>query len=229
MTAPALLAAALTGLAALAWTPDGRVLERLRVAPPARVPRARRRVLGERRRAQAEQERVAEFAATLAVEVRAGRSPRAAIGAASEGMEGAWVDGVRAAAASGADVAEALRQESAVPGAIDLRDLAACWQVADRTGAGLAAGLDAVAVAARERSAHRARVRAELAGVRATGWLLAGLPVLGAALGGAAGAQPWRVLLTTPAGALLLVLGLGLDLTGLAWLHAMTRRVEAST
>jgi tight adherence protein B len=112
-------------------------------------------------------------------------------------------------------------------GAAELRDVAACWRVAERTGAGLGGALEEVATAAGERSAHRARVRAQLAGVRTTGWLLAALPLLGMVLATLVGARPWRVLLGSAAGGGLLALGLALDAAGVAWLIRMTRRVEA--
>jgi tight adherence protein B len=133
---------------------------------------------------------------------------------------------VRTAAAADGDVGAALAAGAAEPGAAELQDVAACWQVAERTGAGLGGALAEVAAAADERSAHRARVHAQSAGVRTTGWLLAALPLVGMGLAAAAGAHPWRVLLGTPSGFALLLLGLGLDAAGVLWLHRMARRVE---
>jgi tight adherence protein B len=54
--------------------------------------------------------------------------------------------------------------------------------------------------------------------------LLAGLPLLGMAMGSGVGADPWRVLTATGAGHLLLVLGVGLELTGIAWSARLTAR-----
>lgn len=189
-----------------------------------RVPRA---TPGARRREDRERARVVEFASALAAEVRSGRPPRAAVVAALDGTPaGAWSEPVRRAAADDGDVGAALAAGAQQPGAGELRDVAACWEVAERTGAGLGGALAEVAVAAGERSAHRARVRAQTAGVRTTGWLLAALPLVGIALAATAGARPWRVLFGTPAGVGLLLLGLGLDAAGVLWLYRMARRVE---
>lgn len=205
----------------------GRGLRRLGTPTrPGRRPWPRLRP-GARRREQVERARVVEFASALAAEVRSGRPPRAAVVAALDGVPtGAWGEPVRSAAAGDGDVGAALSVGAAEPGAAELRDVAACWQVAERTGAGLGGALTEVAVAAGERSAHRARVHAQSAGVRTTGWLLAALPLVGMGLAAAAGAQPWRVLLGTPSGFALLLLGLGLDGAGVLWLHRMARRVE---
>ncbi|HUR75310.1 MAG TPA: type II secretion system F family protein [Sporichthya sp.] len=210
----------------------GRGLERLGPAPSdpgwrAPLVRVKRWRPGARRRAETERIRVVEFASALAAEVRAGRPARAAVVAAVDGgAAGTWGAGVRAAAAGDADVGSALAAAAEQPGADDLRDVAACWQLAEVTGAGLGGALEEVAAAAGERSAHRARVRAQLAGVRTTGWLLAALPLVGMALAASAGARPWQVLLGTPSGLALLVLGLGLDAAGVLWLQRMARRVE---
>ncbi|WP_344600333.1 hypothetical protein [Sporichthya brevicatena] len=187
-----------------------------------------RRVLALRRTA------VVEFAGALGSEIRAGRPPRAAVVAAlaelppgeADGGTGTWAAEVRAAAGGDGDVGAALIRAAEQPGADSLRDVAACWEVAERTGAGLGGALDQVAATAGERVVHQARVRAQLAGVRTTGWLLAALPLVGMALAALAGAHPWRVLLATPSGVALLTLGVGLDAAGVVWLYRLARRVE---
>lgn len=231
-----LLAALAAAVAVALLRPGaGRGLDRL--GPPPVGPQVLgRQVLGRRGpgwrsgvrgRTEDERTRVVEFASALAAEVRAGRPARAAVVAALDGQPaGAWGGPVRAAADGDGDVGAALAAGAQRPGAGDLRDVAACWQVAERTGAGLGGALEEVAVAAGDRSAHRARVRAQLAGVRTTGWLLAALPLIGMGLAASAGARPWRVLLGSPSGFALLVFGLGLDAAGVLWLHRMARRVE---
>jgi tight adherence protein B len=54
--------------------------------------------------------------------------------------------------------------------------------------------------------------------------LLAGLPVLGLAMGSGVGADPWRVLTTTSTGQVLLVVGVALELAGVAWSGRLVRR-----
>jgi tight adherence protein B len=55
--------------------------------------------------------------------------------------------------------------------------------------------------------------------------VLAGLPALGLAMGSGVGAEPWRVLTTTGTGQVLLVVGVTLELAGLAWSRRLVGRV----
>jgi tight adherence protein B len=70
----------------------------------------------------------------------------------------------------------------------------------------------------------RRRVSSLLAGPRSSAALLATLPVLGLVLGSGLGANPAHVLLRTGAGSFALVAGVLLDLTGLWWTIALSRR-----
>ncbi|HEX3827609.1 MAG TPA: hypothetical protein VHV82_10095 [Sporichthyaceae bacterium] len=182
----------------------------------------------ERRAAFAMRLEVARFAADVAAEVRVGLPPRPAVARVAGSMAaGGWTAAAAAAAGGGGDVAGVLRGASVLPGAADLRDLAACWAVAESAGVGLAAGFESVVAAAAQREMLRSRLGAELAGVRASGWLLGSLPLLGLLLGTAVGARPLSVLLGTPAGGGLLLVGLSLDVVGLFWLRRMVASVEA--
>ncbi|MGH3529759.1 MAG: type II secretion system F family protein, partial [Pseudonocardiaceae bacterium] len=60
-------------------------------------------------------------------------------------------------------------------------------------------------------------VQAQLAGPRATAAVLAGLPLLGLALGQAVGAAPLRVLCQTVVGQVLLVIGTAATCVGVLW------------
>ncbi|MFC1418178.1 type II secretion system F family protein [Streptacidiphilus cavernicola] len=133
-----------------------------------------------------------------------------------------------AAVRYGGGVPEAFRALAAMPGAEGAAGIAACWQVASSSGAGLAEGLDRVAEGLRAERALRDSVRAELAGPRSTAGLLALLPVFGLLLGAALGADPLRMLLHTPSGLLCLVLGAGLESAGLAWTDRIARGAEAA-
>jgi tight adherence protein B len=191
---------------------------------------ARRVTAHRRERCAAERTRraVARFAAEVAAEVRVGLPARPAVARVAAAMSvGGWAAAASTAATGGGDVAAVLRGAAGLPGASDLRDLAACWQVAESSGVGLAAGFEAVVGAAAERELFRSRLRAELAGVRASGWVLASLPLLGLLMGTALGARPVAVLLGTPAGVALLAVGSALEALGLFWLHRMTAGVEA--
>jgi len=74
------------------------------------------------------------------------------------------------------------------------------------------------------RGRQRADLRATAAGHRATVALLAGLPILGLAMGSGIGAQPVSILTTTVIGQVLLLAGVSLELLGLAWSRRLTDR-----
>jgi tight adherence protein B len=168
---------------------------------------------------------VIELCGAVAGELRAGRQPSEALQAAVKGSLGAQAS-VLAAARFGGDVPGALRQAARQPGAAGLLGVAACWQAAADSGAGLAAGLDRVAAALRAERSQREDLQAQLAGTRSTAVLLALLPVFGLLMGGALGAEPLRVLLHTPAGLACLGFGGALECAGVA---LTARVVRAAT
>lgn len=176
------------------------------------------------RRAAAVRARVVELCATLHAELAAGQGPGPALARAA--ADWPLLDPVVRTAATSGDVPAALRDLRSVPGAGELRVVAAAWQVAHRTGHGLA---DAVARVAEElRGAEQTRrvVTGELASARATARLVAGLPVVALLMGSGAGANPWAFLLGHPLGLACLGGGLGFVLAGLAWIEALARDVE---
>lgn len=176
------------------------------------------------RRAAAVRSRVVELCATLHAELAAGQGPGPALARAA--ADWPLLDPVARTAATSGDVPNALRDLTSVPGAGDLRVVAAAWQVAHRTGHGLG---DAVARVAEElRGAEQTRrvVTGELASARATARLVAGLPVVALLMGSGAGANPWAFLLGHPLGLACLGGGLGFVLAGLAWIEALARDVE---
>ena len=133
-----------------------------------------------------------------------------------------------AAVRFGGEVPEAFRVLAELPGAEGAAGIAACWQVASSSGAGLAAGLDRVAEGLRAERALKETVRAELAGPRSTAALLAALPLFGLLLGTALGADPLRMLLHTPAGLTCLGLGAALECAGLGWTGRIARGAETA-
>ncbi len=175
--------------------------------------------------------RVAASAATglsdvlgvLVAELRAGAHPAAAVQSAADTHADGAPDVVRvlavvaAAARLGGDVPAVLR--SAAPTHLRpwLDRLADAWALSERHGIPLADLLDAVRCDTEHRVRFAADVQARLAGPRSTAAVLAGLPLLGLALGQAVGAAPVRVLCETPVGQLLLVIGTGLACGGALW------------
>ncbi|MER7739382.1 type II secretion system F family protein [Streptomyces sp. NPDC096538] len=200
------------------------------VAGAAGVPVLRRvrRAAADRRRRESRADAVIALCGALAGELRAGRQPGEALlpAARDSGGLGGMQAAVLAAARFGGDVPDALAAAARQPGAEGLRGLAACWRVAVDQGAGLADGLDRLEAALRAERDQRADLRAQLAGARATAVMLAGLPVVGLALGAALGADPLHVLLHTPSGSVCLAAGGVLEGLGLWWVLRIMRGAE---
>jgi len=165
---------------------------------------------------------LADGLGALAADLRSGRSLDAATGAA-----------VAACADDecGPALARALRAPSVLPSRTAdpvLREalgrIAAAVQLSGRTGCSLAAVAGAVEDDLRARHRHRLELRAGTAAPRASAALLAGLPLLGLAMGNGVGADPWGVLTGTGVGQVLLVAGVALEAAGLAWTRQLVAR-----
>lgn len=164
--------------------------------------------------------------AGLAAELRAGRSPTEALeavaGTAAESVAGPLRSAARASRL-GADPAAALGEQAGeVPA---MGQLAACWHVASRTGAGLADVADALAADLRAAQHRRGELAVEVASARASARLLACLPLVGLALGASLGARPLHFLLHTRLGAGVLAVGLLFEVAGLVWTDRLVRQV----
>jgi tight adherence protein B len=162
----------------------------------------------------------------LAAELRAGILPQRAIEALAD--DAPVLRPAAAAAAHGGDVASALQAASAEPGAGALADLAGAWHVAEHAGAPLADVLDRVATAARDDADVDRDVQAEAAPARATGRLMAVLPVLGLSLGAGMGADPVHILTGTVLGATCLAAGVALACTGVVWVDRIVASVDTA-
>lgn len=175
-----------------------------------------------RKRADDTRRRVVEACEALASELRAGQPPPEALDQAA----GVWSPLGAAVAASrlGAEVPDSLRALARTPGAESLEEVAAAWQVAQQSGAGLARAVDRCADAARGALAGHRIVAAELSSAQATARMIVVLPVLLLVLSDGNGAESLRFLTGTDAGLACLGAGLALALTGLAWIdHIVTR------
>ncbi|MFE3189253.1 type II secretion system F family protein [Nocardia sp. NPDC059240] len=186
-----------------------------------------------RRRARHDRSRAIEVAGLLAGleavigELRIGAHPSAAaaVAAAETTGEVARAFAVSAACSRlGGSGAEGLRRPGSVV-AEELSRVAGAWLVAERHGLSLAEPLAAARLDLLGRKHFRDRTEAALAGARATALVLALLPVLGIGLGQLMGAAPLHVLFISPAGTVLLPLGVALTCAGLLWADAITGRV----
>lgn len=95
--------------------------------------------------------------------------------------------------------------------------IAAAWRLSRSAGCSLAEVLDAVALDLKARRRQQRLLTGLLAGPRASAGLLAALPVVGLVMGAALGADPLTVLTATGPGQVALVVGVALDLAGVAW------------
>lgn len=184
----------------------------------------RRRLPGGAGREAAARRRGIEAIAALASDLRSGQPMRPALLAALEGVAPHAV----AAAQWGGDVPAALRRDARTEGFEQWRFLAACWEVAETSGAGLASALDRLSISARAAEEVRVQLKAHLAAPRATARMLATLPLIGLVLGLALGGDPVAWLLGTPAGLMCLLAGVALTALGLWWVHRIARGVEHS-
>jgi tight adherence protein B len=212
--AVALLAAAVT---AVVSTPVVAGLAGLCAALAVRAFRSSRSAAAGRRRVQA----VAEGLGVVAAELRAGRS----VGEAAEAAVGACPDPV-AGAALGRVLRSGTAPPAATPDEVDrvLTRVAAAVRLSARTGCSLAGVAAAVEDDLRAQARAETELRAAVAGPRASAAVLAGLPVVGLGMGSGVGADPWRVLTTTGTGTVLLVVGVALELAGVAWSARLVRR-----
>lgn len=169
---------------------------------------------GDRRRSRAVAE-VTRAGAVVAGLLRIGLVPEQAVPVAAQ--ECAVLVEAAAALAVGADAGAALRTTGRRAGHEGLVSLARAWDLCRLSGAPVAPVIDRVAESLREDRATAAVVAAELAGPRATGQLLAFLPVIGLGLGYLVGGDPLGFLTGTPAGELCLIAGVGLACAGIVW------------
>ena len=121
----------------------------------------------------------------------------------------------------GGDVGAIWRAQARRPGRDGLADLARAWEVANSTGAPLSVSLEQVAAALAADQSLRAVVAGELSAPRATGKLMAVLPLLGVGLGYVLGGDPVQWLLAGPLGWACLLGGLVLAAAGVTWIERL--------
>jgi tight adherence protein B len=166
-------------------------------------------------REEAHQARLIAALGAMAADLRSGRPLDAAAASAARGTGDDHL---------GRQLLRAVRT-AAAPDVDALQRLSGAVRLSAHTGASLAEVVTAVEDDLRARQRHRLELRSALAAPRASAALLAGLPLLGLAMGSGVGADPWHVLTRTGAGQLLLVAGVALEVAGVAWSNRLVARV----
>jgi tight adherence protein B len=182
------------------------------------------RQVRERRSRDERRRRVLELCDALSAELHAGLPAPTALTRACADWEP--VAPVATAVRLGGDVTGTLRAAAEVAGAEGLASVAAAWEVAARSGAGLAVVVDRVTDGLRHEADAAAEVTAALGPPRATARMLLALPALGLGLGASMGADPLAFLLRTYAGVGCLLLGLLLALAGVWWVERLAAAAE---
>jgi tight adherence protein B len=164
---------------------------------------------------------LAEVLLALSLELQAGVLPEAAMQATCSTTEQPQLRRAAELVRQGLDPAPALAgSEVAV-----VRALGLLWELARVEGAPLAEAVAALARSCRGCAQSQRALRAAMAGPRASARLLAGLPLVGIALGEGIGARPVHVLLSTGPGRVCLLVGVLFTAAGSWWTRALVRRV----
>ncbi len=173
-----------------------------------------------RRRDNAAERGVATAVEVLAAELAAGARESAALRAAADagGPAARCLCAAAGLGEIGADPATAF--DGAFSG------LAGAWQIRATCGTALGPSVASVGEDLSARIARRRALEVALAGARASGAMLALLPVLGVVLGAAMGASPLSFLFGGGRGSLALLTGVGLEVSGWFWIRLLIRRAS---
>ncbi|OZD14922.1 type ii secretion system integral membrane subunit [Rhodococcus sp. 06-156-3C] len=187
----------------------------------------RRRSATEKRKFRTESARLIAALDTVIGELGVGSHPASASAVAaaeSSGTVGIAFERASGHARMGGRAHDGLSvPDAAISGPLSI--VASAWRIADDHGLALARLLGAARRDMQVRNRFRDRTQASLAGARATGTVLACLPIVGVGLGQAMGASPLSVLLGGGLGGILLVIGTALVCGGLLWTDAITDKV----
>jgi len=97
------------------------------------------------------------------------------------------------------------------------------WILAGRHGLAITPMIDAAVLDASERLSADTERASQVAGPRMSGYVMAGLPLMGLLLGVGMGADPVHVLTSTALGNVLLIVGVALTCAGLLWSARIVR------
>ena len=133
----------------------------------------------------------------------------------------------RQALTSQTNVYAALHDDSKVYKVASLASCANLLELSSQSGSSINEALTQVADKLMTRRNQEQLIATELASTKATVFVLAGLPIMGAGMGLMLGSDSISWLLGSPAGRVCLVLGIGLELAGWFWIKRLLNRALA--
>ena len=131
-----------------------------------------------------------------------------------------------AAVRMGGDPWEIMEHMSKVPGQAGLVQIGQAWRVCQVSGASMRESLETVRKNLEEDANTAGVIAGELAGPRATGQILAVLPLFGMGMAYAVGANPTQFFTEGVLGRSCLLLGIGLGCLGLVWSELVAQRAS---
>lgn len=178
------------------------------------------------RERHARADEVVQACQALAAQLRAGDIPARALSRVA--LDSPLLAPVAATQAIGGDVPAALHAVSERPGCGGLAALGRAWQLCQQTGAPVARAAKQVAESLHADASAERLVAGELAAPRASGRMLAALPLMGIGMGFVGGGDPIRFLTTTLPGQICLAAAVCLVCAGLVWTTLLGRLPKVS-
>ena len=133
----------------------------------------------------------------------------------------------RQALTSQTNVYSALHDDSKVYKVASLASCANLFELSSQSGSSINEALTQVADKLMTRRNQEQLIATELASTKATVYVLAGLPIMGAGMGLILGSDSISWLLGSPAGRICFALGIGLELVGWFWIKRLLNRALA--
>lgn len=168
-----------------------------------------------------------QFVFNLKSQLNAGVNHTDALSFAISRAPGFVFGNTRQALASQAGLIPALYRDSIQNNFPDLINCANLLEIGSNSGSSINGSLSQVAQSLINRRKHEQLISTELASTRATVFVLAGLPIMGFAMGLILGADSISWLLGTGAGRVCLLLGLALEVAGWLWISRLLDRALA--
>jgi|LakMenE18May11ns_1017448.scaffolds.fasta_scaffold9611946_1 tight adherence protein B len=168
-----------------------------------------------------------QFIFNLKSQLHAGVNQADAIKFAASRAPGFALSSTRQALASQTNAYSALVEDSLAYNAPSLARCANLLELSSQSGSSVNEALTQVADKLMNRRNQEQLIATELASTKATVFVLAGLPIMGAGMGLMLGADSMSWLFGSSAGRVCLVLGLGLELVGWLWIKRLLNRASA--